>query len=526
MFHFGFSYIGVLYLLLLFIPNMMWSKNQPKDYEKYVTHENKILLAFERTGEILVCCFVVIFSDFNIRRFSLWSLWLLFSFLLMVLYECYWVRYFKSARTMADFYCSFCGVPLAGATLPVLAFFLLGIYGGNFPLLAAVVILGIGHIGIHRSHYREIAMPKGKPRKGVAIAIFIFKWAGIAFLSMVVLFVMAVTGLRNLNYLTGALKTKNGVDEGIYVTLGGQEQYLLIRGADIHNPVIIWLHGGPSSPDTFITYPFTNYLVDEYTVVCWDQRGCGRTYFKNQRDDPDNKTVTFEQAQADLDELVDYVCARFETGQVVIVGHSYGTMLGSQYALEHPDKVAAYVGVGQVVSLESDTYSYEDALAKAKDKGDDTASMTEAYEKYQAEPTLINMLNLRKYTAPYHMAPKEANTILTGLYSPYMGVDDFRWFMKQLGNMEDYISLNQSLFDYIQTADVRTYGLQYQMSAGFISGSEDWTTPVKYVEDYYQTVTSPHKIFGQLEGCGHSPQSDSPEEFSEKLKKILKEVLY
>ena len=156
MLHFGFSYIGLIYLLLLFIPNIIWSKKQPKDYEKYVINENKILLVMERAGEMLVCCFVLIFSDFNIRQISLWSLWLLISFLLMILYECYWIRYFKSERTMADFYSSFCGFPLAGATLPVLAFFLLGIYGENILIIIATVILGIGHIGIHYNHSREI----------------------------------------------------------------------------------------------------------------------------------------------------------------------------------------------------------------------------------------------------------------------------------------------------------------------------------------------------------------------------------
>ncbi|MBD5506966.1 MAG: hypothetical protein HDR05_02630 [Lachnospiraceae bacterium] len=156
MLHFGFSYIGFIYLLMLFTPNMIWSKNQPKDYEKYVVNENKILLAMERAGEVIVCCFVLIFSDFNIKKISLWSVWLLVSFLLMILYEGYWIQYFKSARMMADFYSSFCGIPLAGATLPVLAFFLLGIYGKNVFLLAGTVILGIGHIGIHRDHKREI----------------------------------------------------------------------------------------------------------------------------------------------------------------------------------------------------------------------------------------------------------------------------------------------------------------------------------------------------------------------------------
>lgn len=156
MLHFGFSYIGLIYLLMLFIPNMIWAKNQPKDYEKYAVNENKVLLALERTGEVLVCCLALIFSDFNIKGISLWSLWLLVSFLLMVLYEGYWIRYFKSARMMADFYSSFCGIPLAGATLPVLAFFLLGIYGKNVFLLAGTVVLGIGHIGIHYNHKKEI----------------------------------------------------------------------------------------------------------------------------------------------------------------------------------------------------------------------------------------------------------------------------------------------------------------------------------------------------------------------------------
>lgn len=156
--HFGFSYVGFIYLLMLFLPNFFWTKNQPIDYDKYVINENRILLAFERIGEVLVCPIVLIFSDFNINQIELRSLILLVSFLLMVLYEIYWVRYFKSQKTMQDFYSSLLGIPVAGATLPVLAFFLLGIYGKNLFLLAAVVILGIGHIGIHLAHRREVGV--------------------------------------------------------------------------------------------------------------------------------------------------------------------------------------------------------------------------------------------------------------------------------------------------------------------------------------------------------------------------------
>ena len=155
--NFGFSYIGFFSLLMLMIPNIIWSKNQPKDYEMYVTNENKVLLFLERVGESLVTVIVLIFKDFNIYSISYWSLFLLFAFLFMILYEFYWIRYFKSPKTMKDMYSSILGIPVAGATLPVLSFFLLGIYGKNIYLIIAIVILGIGHIGIHWNHKKEIS---------------------------------------------------------------------------------------------------------------------------------------------------------------------------------------------------------------------------------------------------------------------------------------------------------------------------------------------------------------------------------
>lgn len=154
--HFGFSYIGCLFLIMLIVPNLFWTRNQPKDYETYVVNENKILLLLERIGEVLVTGVSLIFSDFNFRRLSLWSLWLLAAGICMILYEIYWIRYFKSEKTMKDFYSSFLGIPVAGATLPVAAFLLLGIYGKNICMLVAAVILGVGHIGIHLNHRREI----------------------------------------------------------------------------------------------------------------------------------------------------------------------------------------------------------------------------------------------------------------------------------------------------------------------------------------------------------------------------------
>lgn len=154
--HFGFSYMGFIFLVMLMTPNCIWTKNKPKDYDRYVINENKFLLALERVGEVLVTCLALIFADFDPRGISLWEIWLLAACVLMVLYEIFWIRYFRSEKTMRDFYNSLLGVPVAGATLPVAAFLLMGIYGRNPLLLMAVVVLGIGHIGIHLNHRKEI----------------------------------------------------------------------------------------------------------------------------------------------------------------------------------------------------------------------------------------------------------------------------------------------------------------------------------------------------------------------------------
>ena len=153
--HFGFSYIGVFYLMMLFIPNTMWMKNQPLGYSPQ--GENPVLVIFERIGQVAVTCIAVIFSDFNIRINSWWSLWFAASLVFMIFYEMYWLRYFKSSKGLKDFYSSFLGIPVAGATLPVLGFFLLGVYGKNLWMLIAISILGIGHIGIHLNHRKLLS---------------------------------------------------------------------------------------------------------------------------------------------------------------------------------------------------------------------------------------------------------------------------------------------------------------------------------------------------------------------------------
>ncbi len=152
--HLGFSYVGLFFLLLLFIPNFIWAKRTPQGYTS--ENENMVLRLFERTGEVLTSACALLFDDFNLHGWSVWSWWLIAAAVLMVMYELWWIRYFHSERKLTDFYSSFLGIPVAGVTLPVVAFLLLGIYGKVIWMLIASAILGIGHVGIHIQHRKEL----------------------------------------------------------------------------------------------------------------------------------------------------------------------------------------------------------------------------------------------------------------------------------------------------------------------------------------------------------------------------------
>ena len=155
----GFSYIGLIWLIALYVPNMIWIKNKPKGYES-LKKEDRILGILERIGEVGVTMISPIYREFNPQGMSPRLLWLVVSAVCMILYEVWWIRYFKSEKRLEDFYSSLFGIPVAGAVLPVAAFALLAVYGRNTHLALFVVPLAIGHIGIHLNHLKEIKADK------------------------------------------------------------------------------------------------------------------------------------------------------------------------------------------------------------------------------------------------------------------------------------------------------------------------------------------------------------------------------
>ena len=61
-------------------------------------------------------------------------------------------------------------------------------------------------------------------------------------------------------------------DTSYYVTLGGVEQYVEIRGASRDLPVLLYLHGGPCMPASPLLRYHQAELSRSFVVVSWDQR--------------------------------------------------------------------------------------------------------------------------------------------------------------------------------------------------------------------------------------------------------------
>ena len=153
---FGLSIVGVAFLVMLFVPNIKWAKHQPQGYDDLASHEDKTLLALERVGQVAATCTAVAFVC--PQGFSMpWALWLVAAILLMVLYEVAWFRYFKGGEKLDGMYQPLGLIPVPIATLPVAAFLLLGIWHQSPIAVLSALILGVGHIGIHLGHLRELS---------------------------------------------------------------------------------------------------------------------------------------------------------------------------------------------------------------------------------------------------------------------------------------------------------------------------------------------------------------------------------
>lgn len=172
---------------------------------------------------------------------------------------------------------------------------------------------------------------------------------------------------------TNRIVTPNGIQELVKVPINGIDQWLSIRGRDRRNPILLVVHGGPASPSMPIDYTYQSPWEDYFTVVEWDQRGAGKTYASNTEQQM-APGMTIEGMTNDAAQVVEYLRKHYGKQKIFLMGHSWGTVLGTQLAQQHPDWFYAYIGVGQVVNVRrNEELGFAFALLQAKASGNAAA---------------------------------------------------------------------------------------------------------------------------------------------------------
>lgn len=319
---------------------------------------------------------------------------------------------------------------------------------------------------------------------------------------------------------TPKIDGNNSVAKIIKTELGGLDQYILIRGKDTNNPILLFLHGGPGYPQISFARKYQQKLEENFIVVNWDQWGSGKSYSLSIPRESMNK----DQFIQDTKELIDYLCKKFNKETVYLVGHSWGTELGLHVVDRYPEKIEAFISIGQVVNgLESELISYDYVLDMAK--RDNNKRALEDLNRIGRPPyknTVKDMAVQRKWLARYGGVERNVNTlrdiIFRSFFSPeYRGIDLLKFALGNKFTADTMWGHNLNL-DFIKDLP------EVKVPIYFVVGRYDYNTPYILIEKYYNEIIAPHKELIWFEESAHFPQFEEPEKFAQLMIRIKKNI--
>lgn len=293
------------------------------------------------------------------------------------------------------------------------------------------------------------------------------------------------------------------------VRLGGVEQWVLARGRDVRNPLLVFLAGGPGGSELPWVRHYNAVLEEHFVVVNWDQRGAAKSYDALRQ----REALTPEQYVSDTCELLDWLASRFGQQKAVLVGHSWGSILGVLAARRRPDRVSAYVGIGQQVNfLENDTLSYLRAHEAAERRGD-TATVQQLHA--MGPPPYSGDGLARQYAQLTRLAGRHAGHRSLGaeMIALMLAAPEY--------TLRDKVNFARGLFDTFGLVYPRLAGLnleaqvpRLEMPVWLLLGREDWVTPSEIAARYFESLQAPRKELIWFENSGHSPCYEEPAKFN------------
>lgn len=306
------------------------------------------------------------------------------------------------------------------------------------------------------------------------------------------------------------IETPNGVQDLFTAEIGDIDQWVSVRGKDRDNPLLLFVHGGPASPMMPVSWTFQRGWEDYFTVVQWDQRGAGKTYSVN---DPDTvaPTIAIDRFVRDTVEMIDLLRKRYDKRKVILVGHSWGTIIGLQAAIERPEWIHAYVGIGQVISvLENERVSYEFALRTARQNDNKTAvKELESLAPYPGDEPLTRekIIQQRRWAQHYGglSAYRDESTYFyrAPRLSPLYDAEDVAAINKGSLLTLDRILQEWMSVDYREVEEV-------DFPVVMFMGRHDYTTPSEPTAQWLEKLRAPSKRGVWFEHSSHLVPIEEP----------------
>jgi pimeloyl-ACP methyl ester carboxylesterase len=300
-----------------------------------------------------------------------------------------------------------------------------------------------------------------------------------------------------------------GVEESGFVSIGGIEQWVGINGEDTGNPAILYLHGGPGEAQSPLLRLFASWS-HEFTIVNWDQRGSGRTYGKNGPATPGMSTpeMALDRLATDAHEVALYACHRLSKKKVVLVGQSWGALLGLHVIKLWPELFSAFVATGLAASWKDALESQERwARAQATAAGD--RATLEALDAAAGLP----VTDLKRVMAPraYVMGPSDLAYLK--LQGELIGLSQSQ---PPQGEGADWLAGGQftreKLLPVVLSFDARQLGLDMPVPFFAIQGRDDHVGSLESAKAYVADVRTHTKALIPITG-GHFACFTSAAEF-------------
>lgn len=318
------------------------------------------------------------------------------------------------------------------------------------------------------------------------------------------------------------IATPEGIDTLFPITVGDNRQWVSIRGLNRANPVLVFIHGGPASPTMPNSWGFQKPWEDFFTVVQWDQRGTGKSLAGIDTARA-GQAWTVDDIVGDAVVVIDSVRHLLGKRKVVVLGHSWGSIVGMTLAARRPDLLHAYIGVGQVMAWSQERYLYQRAMALAKAHHLDSAvadlERVAPYPRPDGQAHLEGTMLVRTVANRFHGGwygqPSLAIVGEMSALSP--AYTDADVAMEGAGSS----FAGGRLFGALLTVDLRQYK-RIAVPVFVMQGRYDLYTPYAVARDWVATLHAPTKKFITFERSAHYPFLAEPGRF---LMTLVQEVL-